>query len=130
MDEAIRILKEKTLPEAEKECERIREVLVSSVMKNGGHLASNLGIVEISVAAARVFDFPNDRIVYDTGHQCYVHKIITGREKDFSALRTHGGISGFPKRSESEYDAFGTGHSDPEPPDGQRGKIIPFPMVG
>ena len=92
-------------------CEEIRERLVTTVANNGGHLSSNLGVVELSVAIHRVFDSPKDHIIFDVGHQSYVHKLLTGREKDFDSLRTPGGISGFPKRSESEHDAFGTGHS-------------------
>ncbi len=92
-------------------CQEIREVLIHTVSQNGGHLASNLGIVELTLALHRVFDLPKDKIVFDVGHQCYVHKLITGRYSRFSTLRTHGGISGFPKRDESEYDCFETGHA-------------------
>ncbi|MBR7100655.1 MAG: 1-deoxy-D-xylulose-5-phosphate synthase [Clostridia bacterium] len=92
-------------------CQEIRDVLVSGVTENGGHLSSNLGVVELSVAIHRVFNSPEDHIIFDVGHQSYVHKLLTGRKKDFSSLRKGGGISGFPKRSESEHDAFGTGHS-------------------
>lgn len=92
-------------------CEEIRERLVNTVTNNGGHLSSNLGVVELSVAIHRVFDSPKDHIIFDVGHQSYVHKLLTGREKDFDTLRTPGGISGFPKRNESCHDAFGTGHS-------------------
>ncbi|MBR2616308.1 MAG: 1-deoxy-D-xylulose-5-phosphate synthase [Clostridia bacterium] len=91
-------------------CAALRGFLVKSVEKTGGHLASNLGIVETAVAILRVTD-EKDRVVYDTGHQCYVHKILTGRGEAFGTLRTLGGISGFPRIRESEYDAFGTGHS-------------------
>lgn len=79
--------------------------------KTGGHLASNLGVVELTIALHRVFDLPDDKIVFDVGHQSYVHKILTGRKEMFSTLRQEGGLSGFPKTSESEYDAFNTGHS-------------------
>ena len=96
---------------ARKLCAEIRKFLLEKVSKNGGHLASNLGVVEISVALARVFDMPRDKIVYDTGHQSYVHKLLTGRAEAFHSLRTFGGLSGFPKREESDCDAFGTGHS-------------------
>lgn len=89
----------------------IRRFLVNSVSKTGGHLASNLGVVELTLALHSVFDFKKDRLIWDVGHQSYVHKILTGRAKDFSTLRQFGGISGFPKTSESEYDAFNTGHS-------------------
>lgn len=92
-------------------CEEIRELLVDRVTENGGHLSSNLGAVELSVAIHRVFDSPKDRIIFDVGHQSYIHKLLTGRREEFSKLRMGGGLSGFPKRSESEHDAFGTGHS-------------------
>ena len=89
----------------------IRSFLVESVTKTGGHLASNLGVVELSVALHRVFDTPHDRIIFDVGHQSYVHKILTCRKDRFSTLRHEGGLSGFTKMSESEYDCFGAGHS-------------------
>ncbi len=92
-------------------CAEIREFLIDNVSKTGGHLASNLGIVELTVALERVFDFSKDRIVFDVGHQSYVHKLLTGRRKDFKTLRSFGGMSGFPKTAESKYDAFNTGHS-------------------
>jgi 1-deoxy-D-xylulose-5-phosphate synthase len=89
----------------------IREIIVSTVASNGGHLASNLGVVELSIALHRVFDSPADKIVWDVGHQCYAHKLLTGRFSSFSTLRREGGLAGFPKRSESEHDVFNTGHS-------------------
>lgn len=89
----------------------IREFLIETVLKNGGHLASNLGVVELTCAIHKVFDAPRDKIIWDVGHQCYTHKIICGRRDKFETLRTFGGLSGFPKRSESEYDTFETGHS-------------------
>ena len=92
-------------------CKLLRRYLVENVTRNGGHLASNLGVVEISVALARVMDLPREEVVYDTGHQCYVHKLLTGRGDRFSTLRRLDGLSGFPRREESEFDAFGTGHS-------------------
>lgn len=92
-------------------CKQIRSFLVENVRKTGGHLASNLGVVELSVAIHRVFDSPKDHIIFDVGHQSYVHKLMTGRRDGFSELRKSGGLSGFPKISESEHDAFGTGHS-------------------
>ncbi len=92
-------------------CAEIRETLVSTVTANGGHLASNLGVVELSVAMHRVFDCPKDHFIFDVGHQSYVHKLLTGRYESFSTLRRGGGISGFTKRSESPYDCFGSGHS-------------------
>ncbi|MBE7016304.1 MAG: 1-deoxy-D-xylulose-5-phosphate synthase [Ruminococcaceae bacterium] len=90
---------------------QIRKFLIKSVSKTGGHLASNLGVVELTLAMHSVFDFKKDRIIWDVGHQSYVHKLLTGRAGEFSTLRQFGGISGFPKTSESEYDAFNTGHS-------------------
>jgi 1-deoxy-D-xylulose-5-phosphate synthase len=89
----------------------LREFIIRTVSLNGGHLSSNLGVVELTVALHYVFNSPEDKIVWDVGHQSYSHKIITGRLKDFPAIRKEGGISGFPKREESEHDAFGTGHS-------------------
>ncbi len=89
----------------------IREFLISEVPKTGGHLASNLGVVELTLALYKVFSAPQDKIIFDVGHQAYVSKILTGRKEQFSSLRCENGISGFPKMSESEYDAFGTGHS-------------------
>ena len=92
-------------------CAELRETLVETVTENGGHLASNLGAVELSVAMHRVFDCPRDHFIFDVGHQSYVHKLLTGRYEAFSTLRKGGGLSGFTKRSESEYDCFGAGHS-------------------
>ena len=91
--------------------EEIRQLLISVISKTGGHLAPNLGVGELTLALHRVFTTPKDKIVFDVGHQSYIHKIITGRREQFSTLRQYGGLSGFPKRSESEHDAFGTGHS-------------------
>lgn len=92
-------------------CAEVRRELIQTVSENGGHLASNLGVVELTVALHRVFDTPGDKIVFDVGHQSYVHKMITGRYEKFGTLRKYGGISGFPKRDESEYDCFETGHA-------------------
>lgn len=92
-------------------CEEIRRFLVNSVAKTGGHLASNLGVVELTCAILKVFDMPNDKIIFDVGHQSYVYKILTGRKSRFDTLRQENGLSGFPKTSESEYDFFNTGHS-------------------
>jgi len=92
-------------------CSEIRESLISSVSKTGGHLAGNLGIVELSVAIETVFDTATDRLVFDVGHQSYVHKMLTGRRADFAHLRQFGGISGFPKPGESDTDAFVAGHA-------------------
>ncbi len=91
--------------------EEIRAFLVETAEKNGGHLASNLGVVELTLAIHRVFSSPEDKIVFDVGHQSYVHKLITGRREKFDLLRKPGGLSGFTKRSESEHDPFGAGHS-------------------
>jgi len=90
---------------------QLREMIVRNVARTGGHLASSLGVVELTIALHYVFDCPTDRIVWDVGHQAYAHKILTGRRDAFHTLRTFGGISGFPRISESPYDAFGTGHS-------------------
>ncbi len=92
-------------------CSEVREFLIENVSKTGGHLASNLGVVELSIALHRVFSTPKDHIIFDVGHQSYIHKIITGRKEAFDTLRKPGGLSGFEKRSESEHDCFGTGHS-------------------
>ncbi len=92
-------------------CREIRDILIRTVSKNGGHLASNLGAVELTLALHRVFNSPNDKIVWDVGHQSYTHKLLTGRLSRFDTLRTEGGISGFPKPEESEHDAFVGGHS-------------------
>ncbi len=89
----------------------IRDFLIDNVSKTGGHLASNLGVVELTIALHTVFDSPRDKIVWDVGHQSYVHKILTGRAEKFLSLRQYGGISGFPKREESPHDCFDTGHS-------------------
>lgn len=91
--------------------EQIRAFLCEKVLTTGGHLASNLGVVELTVALHRVFDSPRDRIIFDVGHQSYVHKLLTGRRESFDTLRTPGGLSGFTKRAESEHDPFGAGHS-------------------
>ncbi len=98
-------------PELKRLCADIRDFLIQSVSKTGGHLASNLGVVELTVAIHRVFNFPEDKLIFDVGHQSYVHKLLTGRMDKFGTLRQFGGLSGFPKRDESEYDAFDTGHS-------------------
>ncbi|MBQ8797503.1 MAG: 1-deoxy-D-xylulose-5-phosphate synthase [Oscillospiraceae bacterium] len=92
-------------------CDEIRDFLVCNVSKTGGHLASNLGVVELTVAVETVFDTATDRLVFDVGHQSYVHKLLTGRQADFAALRQFGGIAGFPKPSESDSDAFVAGHA-------------------
>lgn len=91
--------------------EEMRSYMISTVAKNGGHLSSNLGIVELTIALHLCFDFKTDRLVFDVGHQCYPHKLLTGRAQQFETLRMKDGISGFPKTSESEFDAFNVGHS-------------------
>ncbi|NLY35311.1 MAG: 1-deoxy-D-xylulose-5-phosphate synthase [Alcaligenaceae bacterium] len=98
-------------PELEQAAGELRSFIIRSVSKTGGHLSSNLGTVELTLALHYVFNTPHDRIIWDVGHQSYPHKILTGRREGMAHLRQEGGISGFPKRSESEYDAFGTAHS-------------------
>lgn len=104
-------LKEMSDEQQQQLCEEIRETIIDTVAENGGHLASNLGVVELTVALHSVFDLPKDKIVWDVGHQCYAHKILTGRRHQIHTIRTENGLSGFPKRSESPYDCFNTGHS-------------------
>ena len=104
----LRALDRKQLPQL---AEELRAFLIESVSKSGGHLASNLGAVELTIALHYVFDTPDDRLVWDVGHQTYSHKILTGRREAMATLRQLGGIAGFPKRAESKYDDFGTGHS-------------------
>ncbi|MDF2873841.1 MAG: dxs 2 [Sporomusa sp.] len=104
-------LKSLSLGQLEKLAGEIRELLIHTVSANGGHLAPNLGVVELTLALHRAFDSPNDKFIWDVGHQAYVHKILTGRRNKFSTLRKTGGISGFPKRCESQHDVFGAGHS-------------------
>ena len=89
----------------------IRDFLIEHVSETGGHLASNLGVVELTMALHLALDLPKDKIVWDVGHQAYTHKILTGRKEGFNSLRTYGGMSGFPKRRENPCDAFDTGHS-------------------
>lgn len=89
----------------------IRDFLIDKISRTGGHLASNLGVVELTIALHRFYDCPRDKIIWDVGHQSYVHKILTGRADRFDTLRQTGGMSGFPKSGESEYDAYDTGHS-------------------
>ena len=104
-------LSKMSMPELYQLAEEIRAFLVQNVSKTGGHLASNLGVVELTIALHCVFSFPEDKLIWDVGHQSYVHKILTGRAARFPTLRKFGGLSGFPKTSESEYDCFNTGHS-------------------
>ncbi len=110
-DDLLNICRTASISELDDLCSDIRLFLVDKVSKTGGHLASNLGIVELTVALMRVFDCPRDKIVYDVGHQTYVHKILTGRAAGFDTLRQYKGMSGFPKSRESEYDVYDTGHS-------------------
>ena len=104
----LRRLDRKQLPQLVSE---LRAFLIESVSQTGGHLSSNLGTIELTIALHAVFNTPEDRLVWDVGHQCYAHKILTGRRDGMKRLRMHGGLSGFPKRSESPYDTFGVGHS-------------------
>jgi 1-deoxy-D-xylulose-5-phosphate synthase len=97
--------------ELEKLCQELREEILATVSKTGGHLASNLGVVELTAVLHYVFDFPRDKVIWDVGHQSYAHKLLTGRKDRFHTLRQYQGISGFPKREESPYDAFDSGHS-------------------
>jgi 1-deoxy-D-xylulose-5-phosphate synthase len=108
MPEQLRQLSRKQLPQLASE---LREFLVESVSQTGGHLSSNLGVVELTIALHYVFNTPEDRLVWDVGHQTYPHKILTGRRSSMASLRKAGGIAGFPRRHESEYDTFGVGHS-------------------
>ena len=104
-------IKKLNTKEMEELAEEIRQFLIESISKTGGHLASNLGVVELTLALHKVFDSPKDKLIWDVGHQSYVHKIITGRKDDFKTLRQLDGLSGFPKENESEHDIFDTGHS-------------------
>ncbi len=108
LPQQLRLLERKQLPQLAQE---LRAFLIDSVSKTGGHLASNLGVVELTIALHYVFNTPDDRLVWDVGHQTYPHKILTGRRQKMQALRKAQGIAGFPRRCESEYDTFGTGHS-------------------
>ena len=91
--------------------QEIRDFLIQKISVTGGHLASNLGVVELTMAMHLAFDFPQDKVVWDVGHQSYTHKLLTGRKAGFDDLRKYGGMSGFPKRKESDCDCFDTGHS-------------------
>ena len=104
----VKKLKVKQLDELATE---IRKKIIETVSENGGHLSSNLGAVDIMVALYYVFDFPEDKLIFDVGHQCYAHKILSGRKDKFDTVRKSGGLSGFPNVFESEYDAFGAGHA-------------------
>jgi 1-deoxy-D-xylulose-5-phosphate synthase len=98
-------------PQLKTLADELRAFILDSVSRTGGHLSSNLGTVELTIALHYVFNTPYDRLVWDVGHQTYPHKILTGRRERMATLRQLGGVSGFPQRSESEYDAFGTAHS-------------------
>lgn len=104
-------IKKLSLQELKQLATELREIIIETVATNGGHLASNLGTVDLTIALHRVFNSPEDKIIWDVGHQAYAHKLLTGRFNDFSTIRKHGGLSGFPKITESPHDAFGTGHS-------------------
>lgn len=104
-------LKKLSIRELKDLSEELREIIIETVATNGGHLASNLGSIDLTIALHYVFNSPEDKIIWDVGHQAYAHKLLTGRYDSFSTIRKHGGISGFPKMSESPHDAFGTGHS-------------------
>jgi 1-deoxy-D-xylulose-5-phosphate synthase len=104
-------LKKLSISELKKLARELRETIIERVSINGGHLASNLGVIELTIALHYVFNSPVDKIIWDVGHQSYAHKLLTGRYERFSSIRRYGGISGFPRRDESEHDAFGTGHS-------------------
>ena len=104
----IKNIPENQLPEL---AEEIRSFLIRKISKTGGHLASNLGAVELTMALHLAFTLPEDKLIWDVGHQSYTHKILTGRREGFDNLRRYGGLSGFPKRSESDCDVFDTGHS-------------------
>ena len=104
-------LKQLTIEQLPQYCRELRQYIIEECSKNPGHLASSLGTVELTVAIHYVYDVPNDKLVWDVGHQAYAHKIITGRRDLFPTNRKLGGISGFPRMAESEYDSFGAGHS-------------------
>src|SRR5512136_675466 len=104
-------LKKLTVDQLPQLCQEIRDEIIETCARTGGHLGSSLGAVELNVALHYVFDSPTDRIVWDVGHQAYAHKILTGRRDRFRTIRTAGGLAGFPERHESEHDAFGVGHA-------------------
>ncbi|MBC7362902.1 MAG: 1-deoxy-D-xylulose-5-phosphate synthase, partial [Candidatus Aminicenantes bacterium] len=104
-------LKRLSLKELNQLANEIRVKIIETVARTGGHLASNLGVVELTLALHYVFDSPKDKIIWDVGHQCYTHKLITGRQKEFSRLRQFGGLLGYPSREESEHDIYNTGHA-------------------
>ncbi|MCX7878707.1 MAG: 1-deoxy-D-xylulose-5-phosphate synthase, partial [Ignavibacteria bacterium] len=104
-------LKKLTLPELKVLVDELRDYLIDTISKIGGHLGASLGVAELTVALHYVFNTPDDKLIWDVGHQGYIHKIITGRRELLRTIRQYGGISGFLKRSESEYDVFGAGHA-------------------
>ena len=104
-------LRKLSRPELTQLADELREFVLHSVSHTGGHLSSNLGTIELTIALHYVFNTPDDKLIWDVGHQTYPHKILTGRRDQMASLRQLGGISGFPKRDESDYDAFGTAHS-------------------
>ena len=104
-------LKQLSMKDLSHLAKEIRSLIINVVSTTGGHLSPNLGVVELTLALHYVFDSPRDKIIWDVGHQCYPHKIITGRREEFSALRQHHGLCGFPCREESEYDVYNTGHA-------------------
>ena len=104
-------LKKLSLPDLRDLSDELRDFLMDTISRIGGHLGSSLGVVELTLALHYVFDAPKDKMIWDVGHQGYIHKILTGRKKSLHTIRQKGGISGFLKRSESEYDAFGAGHA-------------------
>lgn len=106
-----RVLKTMSIPELKQLSAEIRRFLIEKLSKTGGHIGPNLGVVELTIALHREFDSPKDKLIWDVGHQAYVHKILTGRAAEFDTLRQYKGLSGFPKRSESEHDVWETGHS-------------------
>lgn len=104
-------IKKLKLDDKEILAKELREKIIETVSETGGHLASNLGVVELTIAILSVFEPPKDKIIWDVGHQTYSYKMLTGRKEKFSTLRQFNGLSGFPKTNESKYDAFDTGHS-------------------
>lgn len=104
-------IKKMSLNELNELCDTLRSEIIDTVMSNGGHLSSNLGAIELTVALYYVFDFPTDKLIFDVGHQCYAHKLLSDRPAAFNTIRKKGGLSGFPKRDESEYDVYDTGHA-------------------
>ena len=104
----VKIVKKELLPQLAQE---LRQDIIETVSKTGGHIASSLGVVDLTVALHYVFDVEKDKFIWDVGHQAYAHKILTGRRDNFNTLRQYKGVSGFPKISESKYDSFGAGHA-------------------